>query len=393
MLDTEPWTAIPNSAPGGANATSFTVTGLANGTAHRFQVRAHNSVGDGAESAEVSATPRVLTAPARPTNLTATGGPGQVTLTWDAGTADGGVAIDRWEYRQRAGSGAYGGWTLLSTDPTTVQHVLTSLVPHTRYTYQVRAHNTKGNGSSATASATTTAGPPAQPTGLTATAGAGQVTLMWDAGTGNGGARISLWQYHRRRGPAPRAGWTRLSTDLGATQGVVTSLLANTLNTFQVRAHNSVGDGTARRRGFGDANAGASGAAHRTDRNARQHPGRPALERRDRPRRCGDQPLAVPWQYRKKEGAGNYGTWTQISTTSTTTQHEVSGLTNGVLYTFQVRAGNAGGGNGPSAEATATPNLTDYDSDDDGLIEISNAAQLNAIRWDVDGDGVVAAAD
>ncbi len=29
----------------------------------------------------------------------------------------------------------------------------------------------------------------------------------------------------------------------------------------------------------------------------------------------------------------------------------------------------------------------DYDNDDDGLIEVANLAQLNAIRWDLDGDG------
>ena len=34
---------------------------------------------------------------------------------------------------------------------------------------------------------------------------------------------------------------------------------------------------------------------------------------------------------------------------------------------------------------------TDYDTDDDGLIEIADAHQLNAIRWDLDGDGTVAA--
>ena len=33
----------------------------------------------------------------------------------------------------------------------------------------------------------------------------------------------------------------------------------------------------------------------------------------------------------------------------------------------------------------ATP--TDYDGDDDGLIEVSSLAQLNALRWDLDGDG------
>ena len=30
---------------------------------------------------------------------------------------------------------------------------------------------------------------------------------------------------------------------------------------------------------------------------------------------------------------------------------------------------------------------TDYDQDDNGLIDISNLAQLNAIRWDLNGGG------
>ena len=41
--------------------------------------------------------------------------------------------------------------------------------------------------------------------------------------------------------------------------------------------------------------------------------------------------------------------------------------------------------------AAQTP--TDYDTDNDGLIEVSNLARLNAIRWDLNGDGVVASAD
>ena len=48
----------------------------------------------------------------------------------------------------------------------------------------------------------------------------------------------------------------------------------------------------------------------------------------------------------------------------------------------------------PAAQAqTTTTTTVDYDSNDDRLIEISNLAQLNAVRWDLDGDGAVAAAD
>ncbi len=43
----------------------------------------------------------------------------------------------------------------------------------------------------------------------------------------------------------------------------------------------------------------------------------------------------------------------------------------------------------PTAQAQTMTTATDYDSNDDGLIEITTLAQLNAIRWDLNGDGVV----
>ena len=38
---------------------------------------------------------------------------------------------------------------------------------------------------------------------------------------------------------------------------------------------------------------------------------------------------------------------------------------------------------------STTPIETDYDSDDDGLIDVDSLAKLDAIRWDMDGDGTV----
>ena len=55
------WTDIANSAPGEANANSYTVTGLANGTLYTFEVRAVNTGGPGAESNEVVETPAPVT--------------------------------------------------------------------------------------------------------------------------------------------------------------------------------------------------------------------------------------------------------------------------------------------------------------------------------------------
>ena len=46
------------------------------------------------------------------------------------------------------------------------------------------------------------------------------------------------------------------------------------------------------------------------------------------------------------------------------------------------------------AEAqSGSPSAVDYDRDDDGLIEVSTLAQLNALRWDLDGNGTPAFAN
>ena len=62
-------------------------------------------------------------------------------------------------------------------------------------------------------------------------------------------------------------------------------------------------------------------------------------------------------------------------------------------YVLTVGAKDRSGG---VSEVTVTITViaapTDYDVDDDGLIEVADLAQLNAIRWDLDGDGTSAEA-
>ena len=76
-----------------------------------------------------------------------------------------------------------------------------------------------------------------------------------------------------------------------------------------------------------------------------------------------NQSSITSWKYRQKAGSGSYGSYITISGSSaSTTSHTVTGLTNGVTYTFQVlaHASNAGGSiDGlPSDERTATPTAT-----------------------------------
>ena len=47
----------------------------------------------------------------------------------------------------------------------------------------------------------------------------------------------------------------------------------------------------------------------------------------------------------------------------------------------------------PAGPVAAQSDTTDYDVDNDGLIDIDSLARLNAIRWDLNGDGQVASDD
>ncbi len=62
------------------------------------------------------------------------------------------------------------------------------------------------------------------------------------------------------------------------------------------------------------------------------------------------------WEYRQKAGAGSYGSWTRITGSgATTVKHRITGLRNGTVYTFRIRAVNGNGNGAASDEVTATP--------------------------------------
>ena len=90
--------------------------------------------------------PSVGTPPAAPTGLTVTAGDSSATLSWsdpdDAG-------ITGWQYRYKAGSGAWGAWTDIgSSGATTTSHTVSGLSNGTSYVFQIRAKNGNGNGAS-----------------------------------------------------------------------------------------------------------------------------------------------------------------------------------------------------------------------------------------------------
>ena len=125
---------------------------LINGEIHAYAVSAVNVVGEGARSAEATATP--MSVPGAPSGLSAQAGDGHVVLSWTA-PANGGSAIIRYVI--------YRGTDLSSMVPlgntTATTYDDTTAVNGQTYHYSVVAENGVGAGEkSAAVSATPTAG-------------------------------------------------------------------------------------------------------------------------------------------------------------------------------------------------------------------------------------------
>ena len=71
-----------------------------------------------------------------------------------------------------------------------------------------------------------------------------------------------------------------------------------------------------------------------------------------------------------------------------TTTADLSSLTAGTSYTYKAYGAATCATAAELASVTFSTGASgDYDADNDGLIEVSSLAQLNALRWDLDGDG------
>ncbi len=332
------WTFILGS---GAATTSHTITLLEIGASYAFKLRAVNASGAGAESDETTVT--LPAVPAKTTGFAATAGDGQVSLSW---TDPGNSTITSWQYSYKT-TGGYGDWAdVPDSGATTTAHTATGLTNGTAYTFKVRAVNTSGSGAASDEKTATPLAVPAKPTGLTATAGAGEVVLSWNDPND---AAITGWEYNRRpAGGEFEVDWTFiLGSGAATTSHTITFLQIGASYAFKLRAVN------------------ASGAGAESDEAAVTLPPVPAKPM-GFAATAGDGQVSLSWtdpgnstiaswQYSHKT-TGGYGDWTDIDGSgATTTAHIVTGLTNGIDHTFKVRAVNASGNGAASDEKTATP--------------------------------------
>ncbi len=322
------WTSVP--IPGSdADTTSYTVTGLTDGTEYTFQIRARVGSIQSFASASATATPLNPAGPAKPTGLTATAGNQLVTLSWtDPKNSD----ITKYQYRQGTGDPvSWGGWTDFATsDATTTTRAIDGLTNGTEYSFQIRAVAGTEFGAMSDTVSESPNRPPARPTGLTATTGdaSGEVDLSW---TDPDDDTITSYEYLIRSGGT----WTSVpipGSDADTTSYTVTGLTDGTEYTFQIRAR------------VGSIQSFASASATATPLN----PAGPAAPT-GLTATAGNTRVDLSWTapsgtitgYEVRRGTGSpvvWGAW--AATGSTTASYAVTGLTNGTAYSFQVRAVN-----------------------------------------------------
>jgi cellulose 1,4-beta-cellobiosidase len=220
----------PYTTVGTATSTSFTNTGLTNGTTFFYVVTAVNSAGESPNSNQATATPTGgVIIPTAPTGLTATAGNGQVSLAWSA-------SAGATSYNIKRATVSGGPYANVGT-ATSTSFTNTGLTNGTTFFFVVSAVNSAGESANSNqATATPTAGVPAAPTGLTATAGNGQVSLSWNATTG-------ATSYNIKRSTVSGGPFNSVVASVSGTSFTNTGLANGTTFFFVVSAQNSAGQG------------------------------------------------------------------------------------------------------------------------------------------------------
>jgi hypothetical protein len=223
-------TTVPN--PIGGASTSALVTGLTNGIPCVFRVRASNAAGTSPWSTPSSPVTPVAV-PNPPTNVTATAGDRQASVSWTASVTSGASVT---------------GYTVTSSPdartctggPAPTSCTVPGLRNTVTYAFSVVAHSAAGDSLAGTSNTVTPFTVPEAPSSPGATPGDGSASVSFAAG-GTGGSPITNYAYTLDAGVT----WTPFSPAITASPVTVTGLVNGTAYSILLRAVNAAGPGTA----------------------------------------------------------------------------------------------------------------------------------------------------
>ncbi len=309
----------------------ITVTGLVNGTTYTFEVYAINAVGAGPFSAPSNPVTPMATVPSAPLNPAAVAGNAEAFISFSAPLTNGGSLITLYTATSTPGgmTGSVSGFGVIT---------VTGLTNATAYTFTVTATNAIGTGpaSVATASVTPTSGTtvPSAPLSPSAEAGSAEAFVYFSPPASTGGSTITGYVATSTPGS--------IQVDGASSPITVTGLTNGDSYTFVVQAINGVGTGPA-----SVATNAVTPTATPTVPTAPLSPSASA----------GNAQATVSFSPPSSNGGEPITSYTATSTPGNLTASAasspitVTGLTNGVLYSFKVTATNSVG-TGPASVAS-----------------------------------------
>ena len=312
--------------------------------------------------AQSAATAPVVDVPSAPRNLEAAAGNARVDLRWDPPLTDNGSALTGYEYRQSADGGVTWApdWGPTSSNASTATRLtVEGLTNDTEYTFEVRAVNGAGEGAAASDTAT-----PRRPDTRgrvelsTNQPRVGQELTPTLIDPDNPVLAEAPWRWRRLRWPRSDDGDSLSASVPGSRSGESKLGVIARTRQYTPRVsdlHQWLWVEVTYTDDFGGQRVSATASRA-------VGPGPPCAPANLKAA-PGDGQVTLTWE----AGCNNGGTidryqyrrpgarkWVRVSGGGSARRQEVTGLTNGEEYTFEVRARNRQGW-GPSAQATATP--------------------------------------